>query len=53
MIREETVMTNDMPFSEAKRSGLSAGKIAMVLAMGLAVVAFSTSIWVSLSHCRG
>jgi len=39
MIREETIMTNDMPSSEAK-SGLSAGKIAIVLAIGVAVAAF-------------
>jgi uncharacterized membrane protein YdjX (TVP38/TMEM64 family) len=39
MIREETVMTNDMPASEAKR-GLNAGKIAIVLAIGVAVAAF-------------
>ena len=39
MIREHTVMTNDMPSSEAK-SGLSTGKIAMVLAIGVAVAAF-------------
>ena len=39
MIREQTVMTNDMPSSEAK-SGLSAGKIAVVLAIGVAVAAF-------------
>ena len=39
MIREQTVMTNDMPASEAK-SGLSAGKIALVLAIGVAVAAF-------------
>jgi uncharacterized membrane protein YdjX (TVP38/TMEM64 family) len=39
MIREHTVMTNDMPSSEAK-SGLSAGKIAVVLAIGIAVAAF-------------
>jgi uncharacterized membrane protein YdjX (TVP38/TMEM64 family) len=39
MIREQTVMTNDMPSSEAK-SGLSAGKIAMALAIGIAMAAF-------------
>jgi uncharacterized membrane protein YdjX (TVP38/TMEM64 family) len=39
MIREQTVMTNDMPSFEAK-SGLSAGKIAIVLAIGVAVAAF-------------
>jgi uncharacterized membrane protein YdjX (TVP38/TMEM64 family) len=39
MIREQTVMTNDMPSSEAK-GGLSAGKIAMVLAIGIAMAAF-------------
>ena len=39
MIREQTVMMNHMPASEAK-SGLSAGKIAMALAMGVAVAAF-------------
>jgi uncharacterized membrane protein YdjX (TVP38/TMEM64 family) len=39
MIREHTVMTSDMPSSEAK-SGLSVGKIAMVLAIGVAVAAF-------------
>ena len=39
MIREQTVMTNDMPASEVK-SGLSTGKIAMVLAIGVAVAAF-------------
>src|SRR5437879_6795649 len=39
MIREETVMTNDIPASEAKR-GLNAGKIAIVLAIGVAVAAF-------------
>ena len=39
MIREHTVMTNDMPSSEAK-NGLSAGKIAVILAIGVAVVVF-------------
>jgi uncharacterized membrane protein YdjX (TVP38/TMEM64 family) len=39
MIREQTVMTNDMPASEAK-SGLNTGKIAIVLAIGVAVAAF-------------
>ncbi len=39
MIREQTVMTNEMPSSEAK-SGLSAGKIATVLAIVVAVAAF-------------
>lgn len=39
MIREQTVMTNEMPSPEAK-SGLSAGKIAMVLAIVVAVAAF-------------
>ena len=39
MIHEPTVMTNDMPPSEAK-SGLSAGKIATVLAIVVAVAAF-------------
>jgi len=39
MIREYTVMTSDMPSSEAK-SGLSVGKIAVVLAIGVAVAAF-------------
>jgi uncharacterized membrane protein YdjX (TVP38/TMEM64 family) len=39
MIREQTAMTNDMPASEAKR-GLNAGKIAIVLAIGVAVAAF-------------
>jgi uncharacterized membrane protein YdjX (TVP38/TMEM64 family) len=39
MIREHTVMTNEMPSSEAK-SGLSAGKIAMVLAIVVAMAAF-------------
>ena len=39
MIREQTVMTNDMPASEAKR-GLNAGKIAIVLVIGVAVAAF-------------
>ena len=39
MISEQTVMTNDMPSSEAK-SGLSAGKIMVVLAIGVAVTAF-------------
>ena len=39
MIREHTVMTNEMPSSEAK-SGLSAGKIATVLAIVVAVAAF-------------
>ena len=39
MIREHTVMTSDMPSSEAK-SGLGVGKIAVVLAIGVAVAAF-------------
>ena len=39
MISEHTVMTNDMPSSEIK-SGLSAGKIAVILAIGVAVAAF-------------
>jgi uncharacterized membrane protein YdjX (TVP38/TMEM64 family) len=39
MIREHTVMTNEMPSSEAK-SGLSAGKIATILAIMVAVAAF-------------
>jgi uncharacterized membrane protein YdjX (TVP38/TMEM64 family) len=39
MIREHTVMINDMPSSEAK-NGLSAGKIAVILAIGVAVVVF-------------
>jgi uncharacterized membrane protein YdjX (TVP38/TMEM64 family) len=39
MIPEQTLMTNDMPSSEAK-SGLSAGKLVMVLAIGVAVAAF-------------
>ena len=39
MIRGHTVMTSDMPSSEAK-SGLSAGKIAVVLAIGIAMAAF-------------
>ena len=39
MIREQTVITNDMPSSEAK-SGLSTGKIAVVIAIGVAVAAF-------------
>ena len=39
MIREQTVITNDMPSSEAK-SGLSAGKTAVVIAIGVAVAAF-------------
>ena len=39
MIREQTVMANDMPPSDTK-SGLSAGKIAVALAIGIAVVAF-------------
>ena len=39
MIRGHTVMTNDMPSSEAK-SGLSVGKIVVVLAIGVAVAAF-------------
>jgi uncharacterized membrane protein YdjX (TVP38/TMEM64 family) len=39
MIREHTVMTNDMPSSEAK-SGLSVGKVAVVLAIGIAMAAF-------------
>ncbi len=39
MIREHTVMTSDMPSSEAK-NGLGVGKIAVVLAIGVAVAAF-------------
>ena len=39
MIREQALMTNDMPSSEAK-SGLSTVKIVMVLAIGVAVAAF-------------
>lgn len=39
MIREHTVMINEMPSSEAK-GGFSAGKIAMVLAIVVAVAAF-------------
>jgi uncharacterized membrane protein YdjX (TVP38/TMEM64 family) len=39
MIRERTVMTSDMPSSEAK-NGLGVGKIAVVLAIGVAVAAF-------------
>ena len=39
MIRDQPVMTNDMPHSEAA-SRLSAGKIAMALAIGVAVAAF-------------
>ncbi len=39
MISEQTVMTNDMPSSEPK-SGLSVGRIATVLAIGVAVAAF-------------
>ncbi|NOS80123.1 MAG: TVP38/TMEM64 family protein [Nitrospira sp.] len=39
MIHEQTVMTNDMPPSEAK-SGLSAGKISTILAIVVAVAAF-------------
>ena len=39
MISGQTVMMNDIPSSEAK-SGLSAGKIAVVLAIGVAVAAF-------------
>lgn len=39
MIREHTAMINDMPSSEAK-NGLSAGKIAVILAIGVAVVVF-------------
>ena len=39
MIREQTVMANDMPASEAK-SALNAGKIAIALAIGVAVAAF-------------
>ena len=39
MIREHTVMTNGIPSSEPK-SGLSAGKIATVLAIVVAVAAF-------------
>lgn len=39
MISEQTVMTNDTPSSETK-SGLNAGKVAVVLAIGVAVAAF-------------
>ena len=39
MIREHTIMTPDTPSTEAK-SGLNAGKIAVVLAIGVAVAAF-------------
>ena len=39
MIREHTVMTSDMPSSEEK-NGLGVGKIAVVLAIGVAVAAF-------------
>ena len=39
MIREDTLMTHDMESSETK-SGLSAGKIAVVIAIGVAVAAF-------------
>ncbi|HSF68286.1 MAG TPA: TVP38/TMEM64 family protein [Nitrospiraceae bacterium] len=39
MIREQTIMANDIPPSETK-NGLSAGKIALALAIGIAVVAF-------------
>ena len=39
MIQEHTVMTSDMPSSEAK-SGLNAGKIVVVLAIGVGVAAF-------------
>ena len=39
MISEQTAMTNDMPSSEAKNR-LSVGKIAVVLAFGVAVAAF-------------
>ena len=39
MIREQIAMTNDMPASEPKR-GLNASKIAIVLAIGVAVAAF-------------
>ena len=39
MIREQTVMANDMPPSDTK-SGLSVGKMAVALAIGIAVVAF-------------
>jgi uncharacterized membrane protein YdjX (TVP38/TMEM64 family) len=39
MIREHTAMTNDMPTSET-RNRLSVGKIAVVLAIGVAVAAF-------------
>ena len=39
MIGEDTLMTHDMESSEAK-SGLSVGKIAVVLAIGVAVAAF-------------
>jgi uncharacterized membrane protein YdjX (TVP38/TMEM64 family) len=39
MISKHTIMTNDMPTSEAK-SGLNAGKIAVILALGIAVAAF-------------
>ena len=39
MIREHTIMTQDRPSAETKR-GLNAGKIAVVLAIGVAVAAF-------------
>lgn len=39
MIREHTIMTQDRPSAETK-SGLNAGKIAVVLAIGVAVAAF-------------
>ena len=39
MIREHSIMTHDTPSTEAK-SGLNAGKIAVVLAIGVAVAAF-------------
>ncbi len=39
MIREHTIMTQDTPSTETK-SGLNAGKIAIVLAIGVAVAAF-------------
>ena len=39
MIREHTIMTPDTPSTEAK-SGLNAGKIAVVFAIGVAVAAF-------------
>ena len=39
MIQEHIVMTSDMPSSEAK-SGLNAGKIVVVLSIGVAVAAF-------------